>query len=68
MSPGSSVTQPQFLRHPERLYHSMKRMADGSYRPIPVERAMDEVAAASARLLDELVTAARPRRREHVHA
>ena len=28
----------------------------------------DEIAAASARLLDELVTTAKPRVREHVHA
>ena len=32
------------------------------------ERAVDAVAAASAQLLDELVTAAAPRPREHVHA
>jgi anaerobic selenocysteine-containing dehydrogenase len=44
--------QPQFLRHPERLYHSMKRTADGSYRPIPVERAMDEIADRLKQILD----------------
>lgn len=32
------------------------------------ERAVDAIAAASAQLLDELVTAAAPRVREHVHA
>jgi hypothetical protein len=32
------------------------------------EAAVDEIAAASARLLDELVTTAKPRVREHVHA
>jgi hypothetical protein len=32
------------------------------------EVAVDEIAAASARLLDELVTTAAPRVREHVHA
>jgi hypothetical protein len=32
------------------------------------EAAVDEVAAASARLLAELVTSAPPRVREHVHA
>jgi hypothetical protein len=32
------------------------------------ERAVDEIAAASALLLGELVTAAPPRAREHVHA
>ena len=32
------------------------------------ERAVDEIAGAAGRLLDELVTAAPPRHREHVHA
>jgi len=32
------------------------------------ERAVDAVAAASSQLLDELVTAAAPRARVHVHA
>jgi hypothetical protein len=32
------------------------------------EVAVDEIAAASARLLDGLVTAAKPRLREHIHA
>jgi hypothetical protein len=32
------------------------------------EHAVDEIAAASGRLLGELVTAAPPRAREHVHA
>jgi len=32
------------------------------------ERAVDAVASASAQLLDELVTAAAPRARVHVHA
>jgi hypothetical protein len=32
------------------------------------EVAVDEIAAASARLLDELVTTAKPRVREYVHA
>jgi hypothetical protein len=35
---------------------------------VAFEVAVDEIAAASARLLDELVTTAKPRVREHVHA
>ena len=35
---------------------------------VAFERAVDAVAAASAQLLDELVTAAAPRARVHVHA
>lgn len=31
-------------RDPGRLLHSQKRRADGTYEPIPVERAMDEIA------------------------
>lgn len=31
--------------NPNRLLHSQKRQADGSYRDIPVEQAMDEIAA-----------------------
>ncbi len=32
-------------RDPDRLLHSQKRQPDGSYAPIPVEQAMDEIAA-----------------------
>jgi hypothetical protein len=35
---------------------------------VAFEVAVDEIAAASVRLLDELVTTAKPRVREHVHA
>ncbi|MFT3851320.1 MAG: molybdopterin-dependent oxidoreductase [Ilumatobacteraceae bacterium] len=36
--------QPAFHDHPERLLHSLKRVADGSYAPISTGDAMDEVA------------------------
>lgn len=36
--------QPGFLNDPGRLLHSLKRMEDGSFAPIPVEVAMDEIA------------------------
>lgn len=45
--------QPELLRHPERLLHSLKRQPDGSFAPIPVERAMDEIAVRLGRILDE---------------
>jgi anaerobic selenocysteine-containing dehydrogenase len=35
---------PAMHADPGRLLHSRKRQADGSHRPIPVERAMDEIA------------------------
>jgi len=44
--------QAQFLRGEERLRHSLKRDADGRFRPVPVEQAMDEIAAALSRILD----------------
>jgi len=37
---------------PGRLLHSQKRQPDGSYAPIPVERAMDEIAETLRRILD----------------
>lgn len=36
---------PEQHNHPDRLLHTMKRMPDGRYEPIPVEQAMDEIAA-----------------------
>jgi anaerobic selenocysteine-containing dehydrogenase len=35
---------PQQDAHPERLLSSMKRLPDGSYRPIPSQQAFDEIA------------------------
>src|SRR5262249_17920382 len=39
--------------HPTRLMHSMKRRPDGSFEPIPVERAMDEIAERIRSILDQ---------------
>ena len=36
---------PEQHAHPDRLLHSQKRSDDGSFQPIPSERAMDEIAA-----------------------
>lgn len=44
---------PDQHNHPERLLHSRKRMPDGSYQPIPVEQAMDEIAARLQDIIDE---------------
>ncbi len=44
---------PEHIAHPDRLLHSQKRMPDGSYRPIPVERAMDEIAERISGLLKQ---------------
>lgn len=41
------------INHPDRLLHSMKRQSDGSYAPIPVEQAMDEIAERLKKILDE---------------
>lgn len=41
------------IRHPDRLLHSMKRQPDGSYRPIPVELAMDEIAERVSAIIKE---------------
>lgn len=38
---------------PKRLWHSQKRQPDGSYRPIPVDQAIDEIAGKLQTLLDE---------------
>ncbi|MEZ4354465.1 MAG: molybdopterin-dependent oxidoreductase [Myxococcota bacterium] len=37
--------------NPERLLRSMKRGSDGRHRPIPVDQAMDEIAAKVSRLV-----------------
>ncbi len=43
---------PDQHSHPERLLHSQRRRADGSFDPIPSERAMDELAARFSGLVD----------------
>lgn len=42
---------PEQHANPHRLLHSMKRGADGKHRPIPVEQAMDEIAAKVAKIV-----------------
>jgi anaerobic selenocysteine-containing dehydrogenase len=44
---------PEMHTHPDRLLHSLKRQPDGSFAPIGAEVAMDEVALALKRILDE---------------
>ncbi|MBJ22297.1 MAG: molybdopterin dinucleotide-binding protein [Deltaproteobacteria bacterium] len=39
--------------NPHRLLHTMKRGADGKHRPIPVEQAMEEVAAKISQIVEE---------------
>ncbi|MCU1346377.1 MAG: anaerobic dehydrogenase [Acidimicrobiia bacterium] len=45
--------QPQFLSHPDRLLHSLKRQPDGSFAPIASDRAMDEIAERIARIVED---------------
>jgi anaerobic selenocysteine-containing dehydrogenase len=44
---------PEEMQRPDRLLHSQKRQPDGSFRPIPVEQAMDEIAERLAAIVDE---------------
>ncbi|HXK22969.1 MAG TPA: molybdopterin-dependent oxidoreductase [Myxococcota bacterium] len=44
---------PELHNRPERLRHSLKRGDDGSFARIPVEQAMDEIAAKLRRIVDE---------------
>jgi anaerobic selenocysteine-containing dehydrogenase len=44
--------EPTRHDHPDRLLHSLKRMPDGTYRPIASEQAMDEIAAKLGELLE----------------
>jgi anaerobic selenocysteine-containing dehydrogenase len=44
---------PEQLAHPDRLLHSLKRMPDGTQRPIRPETAMDEVAQRISALVKE---------------
>jgi anaerobic selenocysteine-containing dehydrogenase len=43
---------PEMHNNPARLLHSQKRQPDGSYRPIRITTAMDEVAAKLRELVD----------------
>src|SRR3954451_706025 len=44
---------PEMHNSPERLLHSLKRGPDGVLAPIPVEQAMDEIAAKLQQVLAE---------------
>lgn len=44
--------QPSFFNSPDRLLHSLKRQADGTYVPIGTELAMDEIAAKLKLIID----------------
>jgi anaerobic selenocysteine-containing dehydrogenase len=41
------------MRHPDRLLHSQKRRPDGTFEPIAIEQAMDEIADRLRNILDE---------------
>ncbi|MBS37582.1 MAG: molybdopterin dinucleotide-binding protein [Thiotrichales bacterium] len=45
--------QSEYLYHPERLRHSLKRMPNGLLEPIPVEQAMDEIAEKLTQVRDQ---------------
>ena len=45
--------QPAFYSHPDRLLQSQKRTPDGSFVPIGVEQALDEIAERLARVSTE---------------
>src|SRR5438046_3756759 len=44
---------PEQHVHPDRLLHSLKRRADGTFERIAPEQAMDEIAAQLSRILEE---------------
>ncbi|MHB8466962.1 MAG: molybdopterin-containing oxidoreductase family protein [Acidimicrobiales bacterium] len=46
-------SQHEYMRHEARLLHSLKRQSDGTFAPIPVEQAMDEVATVLERIIDQ---------------
>lgn len=43
----------EHIHHPDRLLSSMKRMPDGSYQPIAIEQAMDEIADKLKAIVDQ---------------
>jgi anaerobic selenocysteine-containing dehydrogenase len=44
---------PEILNGTDRLLHSLKRTPDGSFEPIPVERALDEIAVRLKAIYEE---------------
>lgn len=45
--------QPEFLSSPDRLLHSVRRTADGSFQPVPADAAIDDIARRIAAVVDE---------------
>jgi anaerobic selenocysteine-containing dehydrogenase len=45
-------TLPERLAHPERLHHSLKRLDDGTFVPIPLHDAVGEIAERLTGILD----------------
>ena len=43
---------PEQHAHPERLLHSLKRMPDGTHRPIPSQQAIEEIAQRVGEIVD----------------
>jgi anaerobic selenocysteine-containing dehydrogenase len=43
---------PAIHNSPDRLLHTMKRQSDGSFTPIDIEQALDEIAAKLSEILD----------------
>jgi len=44
---------PELHNRPDRLTHSLKRVSDGHFVRIPIQQAMDEIAAKLRRIVDE---------------
>ena len=45
-------SQPDYLYHPDRLMHSLKRMPNGRFEKIPIDIAMDEIAGRVSEICD----------------
>ncbi|MFT5113829.1 MAG: anaerobic selenocysteine-containing dehydrogenase [Parasphingorhabdus sp.] len=45
--------QPDYLYHPDRLLHSLKRMPNGRFEKIPINIAMDEIADRMGEIRDQ---------------
>ena len=48
---SKGLAAPETHNHPDRLLHPLKRQADGSYAKIPLEQALDEIAAQVQRIV-----------------
>ena len=47
------LTAPEAHNSPDRILEPMKRMPDGRFEAIPLEQALDEIAAATREILDQ---------------